>query len=93
MILPTMHDYRKAMRLCRIPDKNYTRPALLMFLIFERPADFPDKYVARLYDTHKRTSFCTLSDTLEQARESIPRGLTRIERGCFDPKELVETWY
>ena len=93
VILPDLCSYKYAQKLCNIAEPNYTRRALLLFAIYENPDDFPGKFVARLYDTTKATEYCTVRDTLEEARASIPPGLSRIGRSCFDPRELVETWF
>ena len=91
-VLSKIRSYRYAMELCRVSEKQRARKPLVMFVIYENPADFPDKFVARLFDCGRPTQYCTVRDTLAEARESIPKGLTRINRAPFDHKEIVETW-
>jgi hypothetical protein len=39
-----------------------------------------------------QTKIRRYADTLEEAREKIPRGLYRMDRWPTDPAEIVETW-
>jgi hypothetical protein len=71
-----------------------------MAVIFNKPTDFPDKVVIRIFDINPKkgkafgTEFYELSDSLEDARGKIPSYFTE----CFprdeneDDPNIVETW-
>lgn len=70
---------------------------LAMFTIYERPLDFPDRYVVRRWfacapepvpDVVPR-----LAASLEHARELVPPGLYRQPRQDGDDPFILETWF
>ena len=62
------------------------------FTVYKNPADFPDKYVVRLFDANKPMRLITVSDTLEAARNTIPPGYLCTPRSQTDDPIIVETW-
>ncbi|WP_448167720.1 hypothetical protein [Burkholderia ambifaria] len=70
-----------------------------MWVIYERPSDYPNGYVARrcyaksdggVLVSHRE--FFT-GDTLEEVRAHLkPFGLYRIDRDPRDEAQIVETW-
>lgn len=85
-------DYRVAYRLLEKQNEQPRRGVVPMFVVYEHPEDFPDKFVVRLFDMYKPSPYYTLSDTLEQARATLPKGLMWINRSIYDVRSLVETW-
>jgi hypothetical protein len=69
---------------------------LLLYVIYYNPLDFKDKYVARLWRIKKGiiqpTSYCTVKETLDECRETLPYGLNKIPRHIKDDPVLVESW-
>lgn len=65
-------------------------PAL--FVIFDRPADFPNNYVVRLFYGSVGTPYCALAKSLNEARARIPAGLVCIKRSAKDARCIVESW-
>jgi hypothetical protein len=70
---------------------------LEMFVIYERPSDFPESYVVRRHVVEGAGSrACTeplcIVPTLEAARAAIPRGVLNIGRLPEDEPEIVEVW-
>jgi len=67
-----------------------------LICIYDNPADFPDKFVARLWvsgrDGGKPTRFMAIRDTLAQIRETIPPGMMPLSRNAIDDPVIVETW-
>lgn len=70
-----------------------------MFVIYRRPLDHPAHYVVRKWLVLPHPAcpllaslWCTLHDTLDEARESMPRGLRLVphEEG-LDPV-IAERW-
>ena len=63
--------------------------------IYDRPLDFPDSYVARIFDSDKPTNVILLDNNLSHIREEIkfyfPQ-MVRLPRAQNDVNCLVETW-
>lgn len=68
----------------------------LVWVIYDKPLDYPDKFVARMYFNKKDGVFPSiyymLADTLEEIRAMIPKGLARLPPFLQDDKSIVETW-
>lgn len=77
-----MFDLKKAMKQTIIP----------LICIYDHPKDYPDKYVARLWDCNKATNIIATADTLQGIRVKIPEGMVRMERDQGDDPVIVETW-
>lgn len=68
-----------------------------MIAIYERPEDFPEKFVARLFDMHdkkhKPTEIIAIADTLEDIRRKIPCWkMSSIKNLSTDDARIVEVW-
>jgi len=70
--------------------------ALHMWVIYERPQDYPHGFVARLHLAQKGETAPTMKaffgPTLESVREQLPPGLVSIARDPRDEPQIVETW-
>jgi hypothetical protein len=68
----------------------------LMWTIYERPRDFPDKFVARPHfigpGWSTPLSYQKVANSLEGVRAMLPPGLHRMERQRDDDPVIVETW-
>lgn len=75
---------------------NYTRLAFQttvpIITIFKSPADYPGKYVARVFDVGKPTNLAAVADTYEELMQAIPAGMVRLERNEKDDPVILETW-
>lgn len=61
--------------------------------VYEKPLDYPDKYVARLWGAKgKPTSIVVIKDSLEEIRNAIPRGMHRLGATSLDDPVLIETY-
>ncbi len=63
--------------------------------IYDRPLDFPDGYVARIFDSDKATNVILLNNNLSHIREEIKFNfpqMVRLPRAKNDVSCLVETW-
>lgn len=60
--------------------------------IYKRPADYPTKYIARLFDLETPTPFIAVADTLDEARESIPGRFIRFPPNPCDEAHIVEVY-
>lgn len=75
-----------------------TPNAVVGFTIYERPRDYPDKFVIRKWvvipgaPNPVHDPDCRLADSLEAARALIPRGMYRLPRDFADDKCIAEVW-
>lgn len=61
--------------------------------IYKHPTDYPEKYVARIWDILKEpTQYIVISDNIEDLRQSIPPGMNRLMPFAQDDPVIVETW-
>lgn len=73
-------------------DYDFTNCVLPLITVYNRPLDFPDKYVARLFDLDKATVYAIVKDNIEEIHESLPAGFTRMDRNKVDDPNIVEVW-
>lgn len=84
------------LRLIDIRDdlENY----FMLWVVYERPTDYPSGYVTRLHVVGRGdrpsgpTEMAFVSPSLESVRERIPVGLTNLGRIPGDDPKIVETW-
>ena len=60
--------------------------------VYNGPKDYPDKFVARLWDIDKPTQYIITKDSMEEIRMAIPYGMTKLEPFKTDDPIIVETW-
>lgn len=61
--------------------------------IYKSPKDYPDKYVARLFDLDRPTRFVFVADSYMELLDKIPvQQLTRMEKDPRDDPVIVEVW-
>lgn len=77
-------------------EKDVNNQALHQYTIYNKPKDFPTKFVVRLWIIGPGTAqagplICT-ANTLEEARESLPDGVERVQVGDPDEKSIAEVW-
>lgn len=65
---------------------------LPMITIYKQPEDYPNQYVARVWDVNRPTHLIALADTLEELREAIPDEMCNIGRQPQDDPCIVEVW-
>lgn len=63
-----------------------------MIFVYQNPDDYPEKYVARLFDARRCTHIIALADTLEELRGTKPERMEAVRRQKEDPPQIVETW-
>ena len=71
--------------------------ALRMWTVYERPKDYPDDYVARLWEVDangpRPTASIVIAPSLEIVRdEMMQMGLVMLTRSPEDDPAIVETW-
>lgn len=68
---------------------------LPIWTIYERPADYPDLFVARLFIGGKPSAKALFGRTLDEVRAVLTHtypGLFCIPRDPRDEPQIVETW-
>lgn len=69
---------------------------LEIWTIYDRPDDYPSKFVVRKFDIVGQmimpTEEINLADTVDEARELVPEGLCLIPRSPEDHINVVESW-
>jgi len=71
---------------------------LSMWTVYDHPTDFPNCYVARLFDVSGKgidpTSTVVISDDLEKIRHvmEVDLQLACLRRQAGDDAKIVETW-
>lgn len=79
--------------LATFKDYDFSKLKMIpMIVIYKKPLDYPDKYVARLWDTNKVTEFAVIKDTLEEVRAEIPEGMNRLAPSSGDDHVIEEVW-
>lgn len=67
-----------------------------MWVIYERPRDYPEHYVARLFYITTAGILAEptahIADTLEDARLYVPQWAVRLPRYPNDEPQIVESW-
>lgn len=66
--------------------------SLSIYVIYEKPKDFPDKFVVRQWENDKPTMQHWFADSLKEARKMVPPGKVRIVRDPGDDSVIVESW-
>lgn len=75
-------DIEKSMKQARIP----------LICVYDHPTDYPEKFVARLWDCNIPTRIMATADTLEEIREKIPSNMVKMDRHPKDDPCIVEVW-
>jgi len=71
------------------PDPNH----LPIFVVYDRPSDFPDHYVVREFRGPTVALSALTFDDLESARAHLAEhGLVRLDRHPSDDPKILETW-
>jgi hypothetical protein len=65
---------------------------LPIIIVYDRPVDYPQFCVARIFDVDKPTDMIMLKDNLEQLRKFKPNNMGIYNRSKDDDKRIVETW-
>ena len=79
----TRFDYARLVKQTTIP----------IITVYHDPADYPGKYVARVWDVDRPTFLAAVADTYEELLEAIPTNyMTRMVPNAKDDPGIVETW-
>ena len=73
---------REIMKYCKVPT----------ITVYHKPKDYPNHFVARLYDMREPTKYIIVKDSVEELRELIPFGMIFFDRDQQDDEVIVETY-
>jgi hypothetical protein len=74
---------------------SMTAEPLSIWTVYQRPADYPSKFVARRWLASASlvaTDDVLIDDTLIALRGRLPPGLVQMPRDPSDDPSIVETW-
>jgi len=63
-----------------------------LICVYKYPADYPGKYIARLWDINIPTNIIAIAESLETIREIKPLEMVILPRQTNDDPCIVETW-
>lgn len=75
-------DYKKLLTICKMP----------VIAVYQRPSDYPEHFVARVWDLDRPTQIVMICKTLDELRAAQPPEMTEIKRWKEDDPAIVETW-
>jgi hypothetical protein len=80
------------MRVRTFDEIDITKIKFPLITVYERPTDFPNSYIARLFTLNKPTEIYMQADTLAEIRAGLPLGMVMLEREPQDDPHIVEIW-
>lgn len=77
-----------------IRDVDFRGMRLPVIAIYEKPAEYPDKIVARVFDVDKPTDTVMVKDTFREVQQDIARNTNKhfLLRDAKDDPCIVGTW-
>lgn len=63
-----------------------------LICVYKRPADYPQKFVARLWNVDRATRYIVLADTIEEVRKAVPPDMIRFPRDQKDDPCIIESY-
>lgn len=96
--LPDCADVTRDARGRSMPEQQEHEVVMTQFVIYERPADFPNHWVVLGWDIVRGRlepiahGDVTLTDSLDAARAAVPPGLHRLGPSAGDEQSIVEVW-
>lgn len=65
---------------------------LPIITVYSSPLDYPNMFVARLYDLDQWTPYVMVRSSLDVIREAIPAQFHRMDRNPDDDPAILEVW-
>jgi hypothetical protein len=65
---------------------------LPIIVVYKQPKDYPDKFVARIWDVNMPTQYVVLKDSLEEIHAAIPQNMHLFPPSKNDDPVIVETY-
>lgn len=75
---------------------DFSDLSLPMIVVYDRPTDFPEQVVARIFNIVpgdvQPTDMAMTALTIEEIHSGIPERFTRLNRNPGDDPNILETW-
>lgn len=75
---------------CKILNSNEFKMPIIV--IYEKPKDYPNHYIARVWDADKPTNAVMIRDSLEEIRSEMPCSFVKVNRFDKDDNCIIEVW-
>lgn len=85
------HHYKDCI-LKNFNNVDFSEIKAAMIVIYDHPKDYPNSYVARIWDMNKPTNVAVINERLDLLRNLIPKDMGCIERFETDDPCLLEIW-
>ncbi len=63
-----------------------------IYVVYEKPSGYPDHFVVRRYQMQQVVGPPLVADSIEEARNKIPRGRVNVGRMHGDAQDVREVW-
>lgn len=80
------------MRIYSLLNVDYSRYKLPIIVVYKKPLDYPNHYVARLFDSDKPTDIHMIRKNLDPLRRQIPKQFVNVKRDPRDENHIVESY-
>lgn len=87
-----MSDYDHIVKEPFVYERLAAQSTFPLICVYEKPLDYPDLFVARVWDLQRPTRLVAVAETLDGIRAYIPAGMTRLPRTECDDPRIVEVW-
>ena len=71
---------------------NFKLYFMPIITIYKNPSDYPNLYIARIFDFGNRTNTITTANSLIAIRKKMPKHLERIRRDNEDDPIIIESY-
>ena len=71
---------------------NFKLYFMPIITIYKNPSDYPNLYIARIFDFGNRTNTITTANSLIAIRQKIPKYFGRIIRDNEDDPYIIESY-
>lgn len=77
-----------------IKEVDFSNIKVPVIVVYEHPSDYPEYYVARIFNVDKPTDTIMLKDTLEEIQEDVRNNTNMMFmlRGAEDDPCIVGVW-
>lgn len=73
--------------------KSPSKDGLPIWVVYDHPSDYPDTYVARMFNLDKPTDDLLIDADLEKIRDALEgMGLVKLMPMPGDDPVIIETW-
>lgn len=85
-------EYYKDFILKNFTNVDFSEIKEAMIVVYDHPKDYPNSYVARIWDTDKPTNVIVANENLDSLRSLIPKNMGCINKFETDDPCMLEIW-